>query len=53
MNSGNSIEARPNGVGATSAEYIAGIGRERDRLFILLDLVAVLQDVLPPAEAQG
>ena len=49
----SSIEARPNGVGATSAEYIAGIGRERDRLFILLDLVAVLQDVLPPAEAQG
>jgi purine-binding chemotaxis protein CheW len=47
----SSMEARPNGVGATSAEYIAGIGRERDRLFILLDLVALLRDVLP--EAQG
>jgi purine-binding chemotaxis protein CheW len=49
----SSMEARPNGVGATSAEYIAGIGRERDQLFILLDLVAVLRDVLPSAEAQG
>jgi purine-binding chemotaxis protein CheW len=49
----SSIEPKPNGVGATSAEYIAGIGREHDRLYILLDLLAVLREVLPPVEAQG
>ncbi len=49
----SSVEARPSGVGGPSAEYIAGIGRERDRLFILLDLKAVLRDAAParPTEA--
>ncbi len=49
----SSVESRPNGIGATSAEYISGIGRERDRLFILLDLAAVLRHAVPRAEAKG
>ncbi len=49
----SSVEARPTGIGGPSAECIAGIGRDRDRLFILLDLAAVLRDAAParPAEA--
>ncbi len=49
----SSVEALPSGIGGPSAEYIAGIGRDRDRLFILLDLAAVLRDGAPgrPAEA--
>jgi purine-binding chemotaxis protein CheW len=48
----SAVEARPTGVGAASAEYIAGIGRERGRFFILLDLAAVLRDG-PPAKAEA
>ena len=49
----SSLEARPSGIGGPSAEFISGIGRDRDRLFILLDLAAVLRDAAPgrPAEA--
>ncbi len=49
----SSVEALPSGIGGPSAEYIAGIGRDRDRLFILLDLAAVLRDaaLARPAEA--
>jgi purine-binding chemotaxis protein CheW len=43
----SSIEARPAGVGKASAEYISGIGRDRDRLVILLDLPALLEDRAP------
>jgi len=50
----SSVEALPSGIGGPSAEYIAGIGRDRDRLFILLDLAAVLRDAAPgrPVEAR-
>jgi len=46
----SAIEARPSGIGGPSADYIASIGREGQRLFILLDLAAVLRDAIP-AEA--
>jgi purine-binding chemotaxis protein CheW len=36
------IEARPQGIGAADPSLIAGIGREGDRLFILLELGALL-----------
>lgn len=36
------IEPRPQGIGGAAAEYIAGIGRDRGRMVILLDLGAVL-----------
>ncbi|BDG06934.1 chemotaxis protein CheW [Anaeromyxobacter paludicola] len=39
----SAIEQKPQGIVGSSAEYIAGIGRERDRLYILLDLAAVLR----------
>ena len=38
----SAIEQKPQAIGG-SAEYISGIGRDRDRLFILLDLAAVLR----------
>jgi chemotaxis signal transduction protein len=49
----SAIEPRPAGIGgAASVEYITGIGREGDNLFILLDLAAVLRDTAPgPLEA--
>jgi purine-binding chemotaxis protein CheW len=46
----SAIEARPSGIGGPSSEYVASIGRDRDRLFILLDLAALLHDAAP-AEA--
>ena len=47
------VESRPTGIGGTCAEYIGGIGREGDRMYILLDLVEVLRDGAPahPVEA--
>jgi purine-binding chemotaxis protein CheW len=36
------VEPRPQGIGGAAAEYIAGIGRDRGRMVILLDLGAVL-----------
>ncbi len=38
-----SIEPCPQGIAATRAEYLAGIGREGDRLFTVLDLGALLR----------
>jgi|GEM_PF-359919 len=38
----SAIEARPQGVGGAEPGTIAGIGRERDRLFIILDPGALL-----------
>jgi purine-binding chemotaxis protein CheW len=37
------IEARPQGIGGASAECLAGIGRQGDRLFTVLDLGAFLR----------
>jgi purine-binding chemotaxis protein CheW len=45
------VEPRPHGVGGVAAEYIAGIGRDRDRMFILLDLRAILRGA-PAKEAR-
>jgi purine-binding chemotaxis protein CheW len=38
-----SIEPCPQGIGGASQEYLAGIGREGDRLFTVLDLGALLR----------
>ncbi|HEY6099772.1 MAG TPA: chemotaxis protein CheW, partial [Anaeromyxobacter sp.] len=38
-----SIEPRPQGIGGVSAECLAGIGRQGDRLFTVLDLGAFLR----------
>jgi len=43
----SSIEARPANIGGASAEYIAGIGRDRSRLFVLLDVAKLLADRSP------
>jgi purine-binding chemotaxis protein CheW len=45
------VEPRPHGVGGAAADYIAGIGREGGRLFVLLDLPAVLRGAASPKEA--
>jgi purine-binding chemotaxis protein CheW len=47
----SAIEARPQGIGGIDSEYLAGIGRERDRLFILLDAAALLRR--PAADHPG
>jgi purine-binding chemotaxis protein CheW len=49
----SAVEARPSGIPGPAAECIAGIGRQSNRLLILLDLPAVLGDVppAPPPEA--
>ena len=48
------VEPRPTGIGGASAEFIHGIGRQGDRMFILLDLAEVVRDGGPahPAEAK-
>jgi len=38
-----SIEPCPHGIGGPSQEFLAGIGRERERLFTVLDLGALLR----------
>jgi purine-binding chemotaxis protein CheW len=38
----SAIEARPQGIGGAEPGTIAGIGRERDRLYIILDPAALL-----------
>jgi len=45
----SAIEPRPQGIGGIDSETLAGIGRERDRLFILLDAAALFR--LPAAPA--
>jgi purine-binding chemotaxis protein CheW len=39
------IEPCPHGIGGQSQEFLAGIGRERDRLFTVLDLGALLRRI--------
>jgi purine-binding chemotaxis protein CheW len=49
----SAVEARPSGLPGPAAECIAGIGRQSDRLFILLDLPAVLGDASPAQPSEG
>jgi purine-binding chemotaxis protein CheW len=42
-----SIEPCPQGIGGSSQEYLAGIGREGERLFTVLDLGALLRRAAP------
>jgi purine-binding chemotaxis protein CheW len=46
-----SIEPRPQGLGGAAAECLAGIGRDRDRLFTVLELGALLKRA--PAPRRG
>jgi purine-binding chemotaxis protein CheW len=48
----SALEVRPGGVGGVSADCIAALGRERDQLYILLDLPALLHDHAGP-RAEG
>jgi purine-binding chemotaxis protein CheW len=43
-----SVEPRPQGFGGAAAECLAGIGRERGRLFTVLDLGALLRRAAAP-----
>jgi purine-binding chemotaxis protein CheW len=45
-----SIEPCPQGIAGQRAEYLAGIGREGDRLFTVLDLGALLRRAAPRAD---
>jgi purine-binding chemotaxis protein CheW len=47
------IEPRPPGVGGAAAEAIAGIGREADRLVILLHLDVLLGTSVPQGEGRA
>ncbi|BDG05887.1 chemotaxis protein CheW [Anaeromyxobacter oryzae] len=46
-----SIEPCPQGIAGASSDCLAGIGRERDRLFTVLDLGALLRRAAAPARA--
>jgi purine-binding chemotaxis protein CheW len=46
------VEPCPQGIGGASADCLAGIGRERGRLFTLLDLPALLRRA-PAPEREG
>jgi purine-binding chemotaxis protein CheW len=48
-----SIEPCPQGVGGASADCLAGIGRDRDRLFTVLELGALLRRVPARSGAAG
>jgi purine-binding chemotaxis protein CheW len=48
-----SIEPCPQGIGGASADCLAGIGRERSRLFTVLDLSALLRRSPGPARGGG
>lgn len=43
----SAIEARPQGIAGIDSEYIAGVGREGGRLFVLLDAGALLRGGSP------
>jgi purine-binding chemotaxis protein CheW len=43
----SAIEPRPGGIGGAAADYIAALGRDRDRLYVLLDLPTLLRDGSP------
>jgi purine-binding chemotaxis protein CheW len=47
-----SVEARPQGLGAVAPECVAGVGRDHDRLFSVLDLAALLRRA-PAARREG
>jgi purine-binding chemotaxis protein CheW len=47
-----SVEPCPQGLGGAAADCLAGIGRDRDRLFTVLDLVALLRRA-PAARRAG
>ncbi|HET6440026.1 MAG TPA: chemotaxis protein CheW [Anaeromyxobacter sp.] len=47
------IEPCPQGIGGASADCLAGIGRERNRLFTVLDLAALLRRGAPGRGARG
>jgi purine-binding chemotaxis protein CheW len=47
-----SVEPRPQGLGGAAAECLAGIGRDRDRLFTVLELGALLRRA-PPSRRGG
>ncbi len=44
----SAIEARPPGIGGIDSETLAGIGRDEDRLFILLDAAALFRRPAAP-----
>jgi purine-binding chemotaxis protein CheW len=48
----SAMESRPAGIGGPAGDYLAGIGRDRDRFFILLDLPAVLRDAAGGRQAE-
>ena len=48
-----SIEPCPHGIGGPSQEFLAGIGRERERLFTVLDLGALLRRAPPRRLGDG
>jgi purine-binding chemotaxis protein CheW len=48
-----SIEPCPQGIAGQHAEYLAGIGREGDRLFTVLDLGALLRRAPPRADGRA
>lgn len=45
----SAIEARPQGIAGIDSDTLMGIGRDRDRLFILLDAAALLRGPAAPA----
>jgi purine-binding chemotaxis protein CheW len=49
----SAVEERPNGIPGPAGECIAGVGRQSDRLLILLDLPAVLGEASPPRLPEG
>jgi purine-binding chemotaxis protein CheW len=48
-----SIEACPQGIAGSRGEFLAGIGRDGERLFTVLDLAALLRRVPARAEPSG
>ncbi|ABC82504.1 CheW protein [Anaeromyxobacter dehalogenans 2CP-C] len=49
-----SLEPCPQGIGGDAAECLLGIGRERDRLFTVIDPAALVRRSLaPPRRAEG
>lgn len=48
-----SVEPCPQGIAGAAADCLAGIGRERDRLFTVLDLDALLRRAAPARRGEG
>lgn len=49
----SAIELRPQGIAGIDSEYIAGVGREGGRLFVLLDAEALLLEGPPRTEVKA